>query len=136
MAGRFQAYEVALEMASAMRPTLLWMARQDKNLEDQLRRAAASVVLNIAEGARRVGKDRLHLYRVAAGSAAELRSGLSLAIAWGYLDPTHVEAVVVLLDRVLAMLWLGLSPSGLRPGRATHAALFTCGKWWRLTHRR
>lgn len=57
----------------------------------------------------------------------------ALALAWGYLDSADVAAVEALLGRVLAMLWLGLSPPGLRPGLAAHAALFACGNWWRLT---
>lgn len=70
-----------------------------------MRRAAASVVLNIAEGTQRTGKDRLHHYRIAAGSAAEVRSALGLARAWGYVEVAAVATVDVLLDRVLAMLW-------------------------------
>jgi len=105
MAERFHAHDVAMEMASALRATLEVLARQDRDLASQLRRAASSVVLNLAEGARRAGKDRLHFYRIAAGSAAETRSGLELAGAWGYVDPTSLEPVEILLDRVLAMLW-------------------------------
>ena len=103
MAGKFQVYEVALEMVSALRPLMEALARRDRDLADQVRRASSSVVLNIAEGARRWGKDRMHFYRIAAGSAAEVRAALDVARAWDYLGPqTEVDA---LLDRVLAMLW-------------------------------
>ena len=105
MAGRFQVYEVAMETAAALRPVLEALKRLDRALEDQMRRAVASVVLNIAEGAQRTGKDRLQHYRIAAGSAAEVRSALGLAKAWGYAEVADLEAVDVLLDRVLAMLW-------------------------------
>jgi four helix bundle protein len=94
-----------MEMAVALRPALEALTRRDRDLEDQMRRAAASVVLNIAEGAQRIGKDRLHHYRIAAGSAAEVRSALGLAKAWGYVDVAVVVIVDSLLDRVLAMLW-------------------------------
>lgn len=130
---RFETQEVALEMAAQLRPALEALRRHDGDLAGQARRAAASVVLNIAEGAGRRGRDRLQHYRIAAGSAGETAVALRLAVVWGYLDPADVVAVEALLDRVQAMLWLGLSPSGLRPGRAAHAALFACGKWWRLT---
>jgi len=103
MGYRFEAYEVALELAGALRPGLDQLARRDRDLADQMRRAAASVVLNLAEGARRTGRDRLHFYRIAAGGAAEVRAALAVAIAWGNL--AAVPAVDVLLDRVLAMLW-------------------------------
>ena len=112
---KFETQEIALEMAAQLRPSLEALGRHDRDLADQARRAAASVVLNIAEGAGRRGRDRLQHYRIAAGSAGE------------------TAVAQALLDRVQAMLWLGLSPSGLRPGRAAHAALFACGKWWRLT---
>ena len=105
MTNRFHAHDIAMEMATALRPGLGQIGRRDRDLEDQLRRAASSVVLNLAEGARRSGKDRLHFFRIAAGSAAEVRSGLGLARAWGYVDGAQFDAVEVLLDRVLAMLW-------------------------------
>ena len=103
MGYRFEAYEVTLELAAVLRPVLDQLARWDRDLADQTRRAASSVVLNLAEGARRTGRDRLHFYRIAAGSAAEVRAALAVARAWGNLEP--VAGVEALLDRVLAMLW-------------------------------
>jgi four helix bundle protein len=82
MGYRFEAYEVALELVAALRPVLVQLGRRDRDLADQMRRAAASVVLNLAEGARRTGRDRLHFYRIAAGSAAEVRAALAVARAW------------------------------------------------------
>lgn len=105
MAERFQAYEVAMEMATGLRPLLERITRRDRDLENQLRRSGASVVLNIAEGARRAGRDRQQFYRIAAGSAAETQSGLQLAVAWGYVGPDESKAALHLVDRVLAMLW-------------------------------
>ncbi len=105
MVGRFEALEVALEMAAQLRPVLEALARRDRNLEDQVRRAAASVVLNLAEGAGRRGKDRVQHYRIAAGSAGETAAGLQLARAWGYLEAGQVEAALARLDRVRAMVW-------------------------------
>ena len=61
--------------------------------------------MNIAEGARRVGKDRTHLWRVAAGSANEVRVALRTAVAWGDLDAALTLRSMQLLDRVIAMLW-------------------------------
>jgi hydroxysqualene dehydroxylase len=84
MNGRFEAYEVALELAAALGPLITAIAQRDSSLSCQLRRAAVSVPLCLAEGARRSGKDRLHLYRIAAGSAAEVRAALALARAWSF----------------------------------------------------
>jgi four helix bundle protein len=102
---RFEAYEVALELAAALGPLIAAIAQRDSSLSCQLRRATASVPLCLAEGARRSGKDRLHLYRVAAGSAAEVRAALALARAWTFAPPARLATAEALLDRVLAMLW-------------------------------
>jgi hypothetical protein len=51
------------------------------------------------------GRDRFHLYRVAAGSAAEVRTALVLATTWGYVTAQDAAAAHALLDRVVAILW-------------------------------
>ena len=112
MNGRFQAYEVALELAAALGPVMATLTHHDVPLASQMRRATASVALCLAEGARRSGKDRLHLYRVAAGSAAEVRAALSLARVWGWAASTQSAAAEALLDRILAMLWRLTHPAG------------------------
>jgi four helix bundle protein len=105
MSEKFHAHEVAMEMAAALRPMLDALGRHDRDLESQLRRAAASVVLNIAEGSGRWGKDRIQHYRIAAGSAAEAKSALGLARVWGFVDGAGAEKPEALLVRVQAMLW-------------------------------
>ena len=102
---KFDTQEVALEMAAELRPGLDALGRRDRDLADQVRRAAASVVLNIAEGAGRRGKDRIQHYRIAAGSAGETAVALRLAKAWGYLAGADVQVAEALLVRVQAMLW-------------------------------
>ena len=84
-------------------PTLRELARHDKNLTDQLRRAATSVVLNLAEGNGSVDGRRTNHYRIAQGSLYETRSALRLARTWGYANTTvELDAK---LDRVGAMLY-------------------------------
>ena len=90
----------------------------DGDLAKQLRRAASSVPINLAEGSRRTGKDRRYLFTVAAGSADEVRTAVQLAQptakrttqssalvaqSWGYLDREHIAGALELVDRVLAM---------------------------------
>ena len=103
MSHPFHVYGAALALVSALRPVLAQMKTQDRALADQLRRAASSVVLNIAEGNQRVGQDRLQFFRIAAGSAAEVKAALEVARVWGHLDAS--PAADAELDRVLAMLW-------------------------------
>jgi four helix bundle protein len=100
---RFHAYGAALGVVRGLGPLVEALRKQDRDLADQLRRAASSVVLNLAEGAGRRGQDRLQCYRIAQGSALEVQAALDVARAWGSLESsTDVE---VLLDRLLAMLW-------------------------------
>ena len=79
------------------------LRKGDRALTDQLKRAASSVALNIAEGNRRTGQDRIQFFRIAAGSAAEVRAAMDVARAWGSIEAS--PAVAAQLDKVLAMLW-------------------------------
>jgi four helix bundle protein len=101
----FVALDVGLDLIRNLREPLVTLAQRDPALADQLRRAAASVPLNVAEGRRRAGKDRLHSWRVAAGSADEVLAGLRVAEAWGHLDAEAVGPALASCDRVLGLLW-------------------------------
>ena len=103
MTQNFQVHDAALALVATLRPVLDRLKKSDRALADQLRRAASSVVLNIAEGNRRAGQDRLQFFRIAAGSAAEVRAALQVGQAWGSIEAS--PAAEVELDRVLAMLW-------------------------------
>jgi len=61
---RFDAFEVSLVLVRSLRAALTRLATHDASLATQLRRAAASVPLNLNEGRRRTGKDRLHFWRI------------------------------------------------------------------------
>jgi len=102
---KFDALTIALLLARALRDPLDELARRDRDLADQARRATSSLALNLSEGRLRVGKDRAHAFRIAAGSAGELHTALRLAVAWGYLDENRLEEAYALLDREHAMLW-------------------------------
>ena len=101
----FVAQQVAHSLIRALRLPLASLRRSDAALADQARRAATSVALNIAEGNRRVGKDRQQFFRIAAGSAAELRAALEVAADWALLSEHELTEGRALLDRQLALLW-------------------------------
>ncbi len=101
----FQVFDVSLELIRSLVQPLAILDRRDTDLARQLRRAAASVSLNLSEGSRRQGKDRIHLWRIAAGSADEVAASLRVAEAFGYLEAPASAQSLALCDRVLAMLW-------------------------------
>ncbi len=84
-------YEVALSMVRELRGVRL----RDADLSRQLRRAASSVVLNLAEGSgSRDGNRRLR-YETALGSAREVGACLDVAVAWGEIgEPAAVRALL------------------------------------------
>lgn len=102
---QFDVYEVAREAVRRMGPVARALEKSDRDLARQVRRAAASVLLNIAEGWRRMGRDRRQLYLVAAGSNAELRAALDFAEAFGYCEHSSHDELEHMLDRVSAMLY-------------------------------
>ena len=79
-------------------------------LTDQAVRAVTSVPLNLAEGAGRQGRDRVHHWRIAYGSALEARTALELLVATGSVDAQSAANADVMLDRVSAMAWRLVNP--------------------------
>ena len=101
----FEAEDLAVKLIFAMRGVVEVIERRDRGLGDQLRRAATSIASNLSEGRRRVGRDRFHCWRIAAGSAAETRTQLQIAVGWGYVGEDATEKPLAILDRLLAMCW-------------------------------
>jgi len=101
----FEALQLALKLAEALGPLLVRLQQHDRDLASQIRRAATSVASGLSEGSGRTGKDRQHLYRISAGSAAEVKIQLQLAITWGTLDAASTSAALALADRVVAITW-------------------------------
>ena len=99
----FIAYEVSLDLIRSVRDLVPRIQRFDSDLADQLKRAASSVTLNLAEGARlQAGNKRRH-YDIAHGSANEVKGALDLVEAWGWsIDTTAARELV---DRQLGLLW-------------------------------
>jgi four helix bundle protein len=99
----FIAYEVSVQLVSSLRELVPLIERSDRDLADQLRRAASSVVLNLAEGQRSAKGNKHKHYAIAHGSANEVKAALELARAWGWIDEAREPAAI--LDRLLALLW-------------------------------
>ena len=97
-------YATALSVISKLRPVIGSIERRDSDLGRQLRRAAASIALNIAEGSYARGRNRGALYQVALGSAKESRACLDVAIALGYIESLD-EQVLAELSSICAVLY-------------------------------
>jgi four helix bundle protein len=100
----FLVLDCAIQAIEVLRPVVARIRQCDRNLGEQLRRALSSVALNIAEGNSSEGGLRLSRFSSAAGSASEVRAGLRVTVAWGYVSPSQVAAGERLLDAVAAML--------------------------------
>jgi four helix bundle protein len=92
-----------LEAIVAMRPMLASIERSDSDLARQLRRAASSVVLNLAEGSGSFGRVRTARYRTALGSARESFACLRTAEAFGHIG-TIPPSLVATMNRVIGTL--------------------------------
>jgi len=101
----FNCLEISLEVIRLLRRLLPALARQDRDLARQIRRAANGMLLQASEARQRVGADQLHLYRVASGSANEVSDALRAAVAWGHLTEAQRAEVEVELDKARAILW-------------------------------
>ncbi len=101
----FDAYDRSLDLLRTLAALLTKLTRIDTDLTKQMRKAAQSITQNISEGNRRTGKDRLHLFRIALGSAAEVGACLDTANCLGYLTEHEVAPALELLDRVRAMTY-------------------------------
>ena len=73
-------------------------------LSDQLRRAALSVPLNIAEGSGKTDRDGARFYTIARGSALECAAILDVLEALGVVDSEDLRPCRALLERIVSML--------------------------------
>ena len=96
-------YDVSFSVIRKLRGVLGSIERRDPDLAKQLRRAASSVSLNLAEGSSSQGRNRNARYYNALGSAKEVRACLHVALAFGYVE--HIDdALADEVERIIATL--------------------------------
>ena len=104
-ATQFVALELSIEIVAGLKDVIAVIRGRSRHLASQIERSASSVTANLAEGNERVDNDRLHFFRIAAGSARETQAHLRVALACGWIQPRDVEHLLPVLDRELGVLW-------------------------------
>ena len=96
-------YDVVLEMVGGAARIAEEIERRDSDLARQMRRAAASVALNTAEGMGNTAGHKRQRYQTALGSAREVMACVDVAKAMRYVG--KVDAVTLdRMDHVIATL--------------------------------
>ena len=96
-------YIVIIEIVREVRPVAERIARHDRDLARQLKKASVAVALNVAEASGTRGGRRRNTYEIALGEARETRACLEAAEAIGYV-PKIAPELLDRLDRVIATL--------------------------------
>ncbi len=104
------ALDKAIEAASAAISLVTRVPAPFRPIADQVIRSASSVPANLAEGHRRSGRDRMHLWRIAYGSAKEVDIHLRLLARSRAVNGIRAEDAITAFDEVRAMTWRLLHP--------------------------
>ena len=99
----FRVLDLSYELVQQLRVLHDKLQRHDSDLAKQLRRAGSSIPLNTAEGNGRVGRDRLHSFRIARASTMEVEACLNTAVAWGFFDRKAVSEALRMTRKIAGM---------------------------------
>lgn len=104
---RFDAWKSGHELAvTVYQVTTLWPVHERYGLTSQTRRAAVSIVTNIAEGSARRGRHEFQRYlNISLGSLAELGCLLRVALDVGVVTTDDWERLDQLRDATGKRLW-------------------------------
>lgn len=102
---RLDVYTAAVDFVALAHGILSNLPTGNGDLADQLRRAATSVVLNIAEGAGEFSKaEKARFYRIARRSGTECAAVLDIALRLELATRAQCEPARELLFRIVSML--------------------------------
>ena len=96
-------YDVILDVVRDLGPVMLKIEKQDPDLARQMRRAASSVALNVAEGAYSRGRNKGARYHSALGSMRETLACIEVGEVLGYVGRVD-ETLLDSIARIIATL--------------------------------
>lgn len=96
---------LSVELLAIILPEIDDFPRGHAAIRDQLKRAALSIALNIAEGVgRTTATDTKRFYAIARGSAMECGAVLDVGQLLGIVEVSTVRKAKGLLERIVSML--------------------------------
>lgn len=102
---RLEVYQRSIDLLALVVELVEGVPRGHAALIDQLRRAAGSIPLNIAEAAGRTGAaDAARAYAIARGSAMECAAAFDVCRVLALVDESLHRRAIELLARIVAML--------------------------------
>lgn len=103
---KLNCYQLSLEVAKRVPHLVTTWPTGSGYLEDQLKRAICSVLLNIAEGnGRRSPKERRRFFDIARASATESSAAIEAAHAMGWVSQTDFLFLMDSLLQVVKILY-------------------------------
>jgi len=103
---KFDVYEITGQLVvECYRIVIRLPATEQYNLSQQIKRAAVSVRLNLAEGSsRRTSLERKRFYEIARGSLIEVDAAFEVCVELNYLNKDELKDVGNLLNRAFGMI--------------------------------
>ena len=103
---KLECYKQSVETAEDLSKEVAKWPKGYGYLSDQLKRAASSITLNIAEGnAKQSHPERRRFFRIARASTAEVAACLDLMRAFGLIGPIEANSLKSRLEGISKMLW-------------------------------
>ena len=102
---KLEVYQKSVEFLKEVISVIRLLPNGNSDIVNQLRRAATSISLNIAEGAGKTGvADKKRYYSIARGSTLECAAIFDLLKAWNLVDQSVLKTPTSLLSSLAAML--------------------------------